>query len=639
MELEANLQSYLFVDLVTVVIAAFLGGVAARVLRAPPVLGYLAMGMIIGPYVAGRPGVEWLHFATVADVDTVHKLAEIGVVLLVFAIGIEISFRELVSLGKVIVVGGILQIAVTAALLTPIGVILGFDMTTAIILGMVGALSSTMVVLKTLTDRGEIHSLHGRLLTGFLLMQDLVFILMIAMLPALDGSGSGASVLREIGLGVLKTVVIIGGVALLGIKVMPLVMSRITLLGSREVFVLMVVALVFAISGLTNFVGLSAALGAFVAGLLLSESDIGHWALAEVAPLRDVFAALFFASLGMLTDPVFIVDNYASVLAVIGAAVAIKFIVTAIIVRVSGYLPSTALLTGVGLGQIGEFSFILVASALALGVVEQSFHSLIVVSAVLTMASGPPIITGGTKLVSVLSGRFRVLRPYRIGDPHGEERPRQMFGHVVICGLGRVGSLVAQEMREHNVPFTVVDLDPRTLDEWRANGYQTVLGSSDREEVLRAARVPQAGLLVVTTGDPVSVEMTAYRALQLQPELDIVARVRARSEGEDLQKMGVNEVVWPEMEAGLEIVRHSLYHYQTPDYEVDRVIYQLRERLSFVVSDESRRVPRPGRDGRPGTGGNAPGGDGASPSDVAPERGGNNSNPRQTRPGARRLRE
>ncbi len=638
MEFEGHLQSYLFVDLVTVVIAAFLGGVVARVLRAPPVLGYLAMGMIIGPYVAGRTGDEWLHFATVADVDTVHRLAEIGVVLLVFAIGIEISFRELVSLGKVIVVGGILQIAVTAALLTPIGVLLGFDMTTAIILGMVGALSSTMVVLKTLTDRGEIHSLHGRLLTGFLLMQDLVFILMIAMLPALDGGGGAASVLKEAGWGVLKTVVIIGGVAILGIKVMPMVMSRITLLGSREVFVLMVVALVFAISGLTNFVGLSAALGAFVAGLLLSESDIGHWALAEVAPLRDVFAALFFASLGMLTDPVFIVDNYASVLAVIGSAVAIKFIVTAIIVRVSGYLPSTSLLTGVGLGQIGEFSFILVASALALGVVEQSFHSLIVVSAVLTMAAGPPMITGGTKLVSVLSGRFRVLRPYRIGDPHGEERPRQMFGHVVICGLGRVGSLVAQEMREHNVPFTVVDLDPRTLDEWRASGYQTVLGSSDREEVLRAARVPQAGLLVVTTGDPVSVEMTAYRALQLQPGLDIVARVRARSEGEDLQKMGVQEVVWPEMEAGLEIVRHSLARYQTPDYEVDRVIYQLRERLSFVVSDESRRVPRPGQDRHLRTGDNASSSDESAPSESAPERDGNNSNPRQTRPGARRLR-
>ncbi len=589
------MESHLFVDLVTVVVAAFLGGIVARVLRAPPMLGYLAMGMIIGPYVAGRTDDEWLHFATVADVETVHKLAEIGVVLLVFAIGIEISFRELVSLGKVIIIGGISQIVATAALLTPIGLFLGFDTSTAIILGMAGALSSTMVVLKTLTDRGEIHSLHGRLLTGFLLMQDMAFILMIAMLPALDGSGGAVNVLAEAGWGALKTVVVIGGVAFLGIKVMPMVLSRITLLGSREMFVLMVVALVFAISGLTSFVGLSAALGAFVAGLLLSESDIGHWALAEVAPLRDVFAALFFASLGMLTDPVFIVHNYVDVLAVIGAAVAIKFAVTAVIVRVSGYLPSTALLTGVGLGQIGEFSFILVAGALALGLVEQSFHSLIVVSAVLTMSAGSPMITGGTKLVSMLSRRFRILSPYRIGDSRGEERPRQMSGHVVICGLGKVGSLVAQEMQEYNVPFAMVDLDPRTLAKWRTEGFHTVLGSSDREEVLKAARVPQAGLLVVTTGDPVSVEMTVYRALQLQPELDIVARVRARSEGEDLQKMGVKEVVWPEMEAGLEIVRHSLARYQTPGYEVDREIYELRERLSFVVSDESRRIPRVAR--------------------------------------------
>ena len=634
---EAHLESQLFVDLVTVVIAAFFGGVVARVLRAPPVLGYLAMGMIIGPYVAGRTGDEWLHFATVADVVTVHKLAEIGVVLLVFAIGIEISFRELISLGKVIVLGGLLQIGVTAALLTPVGLVLGMDVTTAIILGMVGALSSTMVVLKTLTDRGEIHSLHGRLLTGFLLMQDLVFILMIAMLPALGGGG-GVDVLREAGVGVLKTVVIIGGVALLGIKVMPWAMSRITLLGSREVFVLMIMAIVFAISGLTNFVGLSAALGAFVAGLLLSESDIGHWALAEVAPLRDIFAALFFASLGMLTDPVFIYEHYAEVLAVIGAAVVIKFLVTAIIVRIAGYLPSTALLTGVGMGQIGEFSFILVASALVLGVVDQAFHSLIVVSAVLTMAAGPPVISGGTHLVTILSRRFRVLRPYRIGDPHAEERPRQTFGHVVICGLGRVGSLVAQELRQHNVPFTAVDLDPRTLDDWRVNGYHTVLGSSDRVEVLRAARVPQAGLLVVTTGDPVSVEMTAYQALQLQPELDIVARVRARSEGEDLQRMGVQEVVWPEMEAGLEIVRHSLIRYQTPEYEVDRVIYQLRERLSFVVSDESRRVPRPGSDGfRPTVDGRSSNGEGAT--ERGEESNSSVSPARTTRPGARRLRD
>ena len=633
---ESHLESYLFVDLVTVVIAAFLGGVVARVLRAPPVLGYLAMGMIIGPYVVGRSEDEWLHFATVADVPSVHRLAEIGVVLLVFAIGIEISFRELVSLGKVIVVGGILQITITGALLIPIGLVLGFDLTTAIILGMVGALSSTMVVLKTLTDRGEIHSLHGRILTGFLLMQDLVFILMIAMLPALGGDGSGASVLREAGLGVLKTTIVIGGVALLGIKVMPFVMSRITLLGSREVFVLMVVALVFAISGLTNFVGLSAALGAFVAGLLLSESDIGHWALAEVAPLRDVFAALFFASLGMLTDPVFIVDNYGLVLAVIGSTVVLKFVVTAVIVRVSGYLPSTALLSGVGLGQIGEFSFILVAGALALGVVDQDFHSLIVVSAVLTMAAGPPNhhrwheADYGPQPPVPLPQPLPHWRPSRGGTAEadvwarGHLRPRQGRGPggpgtaTAQCAIhrGGPGPANAGRMAGQRVPHGVWDL--RTGRKCFARRGCRKQGSwwSPREI-------------------PVSVEMTAYHALQLQPELDIVARVRARSEGEDLQHMGVTEVVWPEMEAGLEIVRHSLVRYQTPDYEVDRVIYQLRERLSFVISDESRRVPRAGADG--GHDGAGPAGDGAALPNQGSPTSGNNS--RATRPGARRLRD
>ena len=608
-----GLENHLFVDLVTVVCAAFVGGFLARLIHLPPVLGYLAMGMLIGPYGMGRLDAQWLDFATVSEEGTVHTLAELGVVLLVFAIGIEVSIRELLSLGKVIVIGGMLQIVICSALITPVGLLLGFDLTTAIILGMVGALSSTMVVLKTLSDMGALNSLQGRLLTGFLLLQDLMFIPMIAMLPALDGGGSGATVLAEVGLGVLKAAAVISGLALLGIKGVPWVMGRITLMGSREMFVLMVVATAFAVAALTNHVGLSAALGAFVAGLLLSESDVGHWALAEIAPLRDVFGVLFFASLGLLTDPVFIIENYGMVLAIVGSVVGIKFVVTALIVRFAGYLPSTSLLTGIGLGQIGEFSFILVASALTLGVVDHDFYSLIVVSAVLTMAAGPPVIAGGSTLIAKLSNRFRVLRPYRIGDPHGEERPRQLFGHVVICGLGQVGTMVAQVLQEHDVPFVAVDLDQRTLTEWRLKGYQTVQGSADRQEVLRAARVPQAGLLVVTTGDPVSVELTAQHALDLQPELDIVARVRARTEGEDLQLMGVQEVVWPEMEAGLEVLRHALNRYRTPDYEVDRVVYQLRERLSFNVSDRSQRFVRPDPDVNKQYTEGATGTDGATP--------------------------
>ena len=575
------MESHLFLDLVIVVVAASVGGVAARLVRAPIVLGYLAVGMIIGPHV----------LEVIENVETVRTLAEIGVILLVFTIGIEISIRDIYSLGKVVLIGGVLQIAATAGVMIPVGLMLGFSIQTSLILGMVASLSSTMVVLKTLSDRGELHSLHGRLITGFLLVQDLAFVPMIAVLPALDGTG--ASVLQEAGIGLLKAALVLVAVVVLGTKAVPWVMDRITRLGSREVFVLMVVATAFAIAALTEYIGLSAALGAFVAGLLLSESDFGHRALTEVTPLRDVFAALFFASLGMLTDPGFVASEWVSVVVVIGSVLALKFVVSAVIVRAFGYLPNTALLSGVGLGQIGEFSFILVAGALTLGVVDQEFHSLVVVSAVLTMAVGPALIAGGSLAVSALSQRLRVLRPYRLGYDRAEGRPPHLFGHVIICGLGRVGTLVASAMQDYDVPFIAVDLDPYTLEHWQDGGYFTVQGSSGSVEALTAARIQQAAILVITTGDPVSVWVTAQHARQLRPDLDIVARVHWREEGERLQELGVQEVVWPQMEAGLEVLRHSLYRYRTPRDEVDNFVENLRNHLSFSVHTEVEDVLPP----------------------------------------------
>ena len=249
------------------------------------------------------------------------------------------------------------------------------------------------------------------------------------------------------------------------------------------------------------------------------------------------------------------------------------------------------------------------ASALTLGVVDNDFYSLIWVSAVADYgrraAGNQQRLEADSETQQPVPG----VATLSDRDPPGE-RPRQLFGHVVICGLGQVGSMVARELHEHKVPFVAVDLDQRTLAEWRICGYRTVQGSADRAEVLRAARVPQAGLLVITTGDPVSVELTAQHALDLQPTLDIVARVRARTEGEDLQHMGVQEVVWPEMEAGLEVLRHALSRYRTPDYEVDRVVYQLRERLSFGAPARSPEYRREGQDG------NRPPQDGA-PQDAA----------------------
>lgn len=583
-------ENGLFADIVIVLGAAFAGALAARLLRLPLLLGYLAVGMAIGPHA----------LRIVGDVETVETLAEFGVILLLFAVGVEISFRDLRRLGRVIVVGGVAQVLATVGLTYLVGVtLLNWTPVEAATLGLVVSLSSTMVVLKTLTDRGELHSVHGQLLTGILLIQDLAFIPMIAVLPALTGEGGLA---REVALGLGKAVIVLGLMGLLGAKAVPWLLDRITHLGSREVFILTVVAVTFGTATLTQTFGLSAAVGAFVAGLLLSESDFGRRALSEVVPLRDTFAALFFVSLGMLTDPAYLADNALLVLGVVSMVMVVKFVLTAGLVGAFGYLPHTALLAGVGMVQVGEFSFILADSAAALGVVSQDFLTLTVVSAVVTMALTPAVIAGGSRGVARLSTRFKVLRPHRLGRERAEERRPRLRGHAVVCGLGRVGSLVAEELHVHGVSLAVIDLEPHAVDAWRNRARVAIHGASTSEPVLEAAGIRTARLLVISTGDSVSTWATAHYARAMNPGLDIVARVRRREDGEGLIQMGVQEVVWPEMEAGLEILRHSLRRFATSRREVDLLIAHHRERLSFGDEQElSDLLPPEGLGGQTST--------------------------------------
>ena len=405
-----SVESGLFFDIIVIFAAAFLGGLIARVLHSPVILGYLVVGLLLGPHA----------LQLVNDVETVRILAEFGVIFLLFAVGIEISFESIRQLGKVVILGGIIQVVATAGLAGLIGILWGWTASQSILLGLVVSLSSTMVVLKSLIDRGELNTLHGRILTGMLLIQDLAFIPMIAMLPALGGQS--AAFLPDLGMGLLKAAVVLGLMALLGYKAIPWVLNYVARLGSREVFILAVVAITFATAGITHMAGLSAAMGAFVAGLLLSQSDFGHRAFAEIAPLKDTFSALFFVSLGMLIDPNFVMDNLLLVLGVVALAAFLKFTITAGILRSLGYLPHTALLTGVGLIQVGEFSFILADTATALGIVGQEFFSLAVVSAVLSMAVTPWAIAGASRATGLINRRFGWLRPYRLDDGKSDMR-------------------------------------------------------------------------------------------------------------------------------------------------------------------------------------------------------------------------
>ena len=578
-----HIEGELFTDIVIIFVGAFLGGMVAQTLRLPTLLGYLAVGMAIGPHA----------LAVIGNVEEVTVLAEFGVILLLFAVGIEVSFRDLRRIGKVAALGGLAQIVGTCAIGYLIGVqLFGWTTEQAFVFGMVVSLSSTMVVLKTLTDRGELSTVHGRVVTGILLVQDLAFIPMIAILPALSSQGVGLD-LADLGFGILKAIVILGLMAALGWKVIPWLLGRVAHLGSREIFILATVAITFATAAITQMVELSAALGAFVAGLVLSESDFGRRVLSEVIPLRDTFAALFFVSLGMLTEPSFLVENFDIVLAVVAIAIFVKFALTAVLTRSFGYLPHTALLAGLGMGQVGEFSFIVTDSASTLGIVDQDFLSLIVVSAVLTMALTPWIIAGGNRLVTGLGQRVHILRPYRLGDDRSEERRPQLRDHIVICGLGRVGSLVADTLNENNVPFVAIDLDPRLATRFRGRQQYSINGSSSSETVLEAAHIKYARIMVICTTNPVTGLVSAQNALRLNPNLDIVARVHSREVGERLQELGVREVVWPEMEAGLEMLRYSLRRYLTEPDEVDTLVSRLREHLSFDTASETEGLLPP----------------------------------------------
>lgn len=555
----------LFVDIVIAILVAFAGGLVAHFLRLPLIIGYLAAGIIVGPHVIG----------VIESTEEVKELAEFGVVLLLFAVGVEISFREIRELGSSIVIIGLSQIILTVAAGLGLGFGLGWSWEQSLILGFMISLSSTMVVLKTLMDRGELLSLHGRLLTGVMLIQDLAFVAMIAVVQGLGGEGGVSP--QDLGLSLLKALAVLAVMLLVGPRLLPTMLRRMAAIGQRELFLLSLVAITFAAAALTQEFGLSAAVGAFLAGLALSGSDFGYRALAETVPLKDIFGALFFVSLGMLADPGSITDSPVTLFAIVGIVIGVKLLVLAGVIRATGYLPYFAILVGIGAGQMGEFSFVLAERGVSLGIFDEDLLSVIVMSAVLTMALTPALFAIGTRSLETLGRKYATLQPYRFDTASLSEVPSTRHGHAILAGLGRVGSLVATSFADRDIPFVAIELDPRIVTSWRADGYEVINGSCSSPEVLAAAGVQGATLLVITTGDERAAYLTAEHARGINESLDIVVRAHWREEAERLKSVGVDEVVLPENEAGLEIVRHSLLRFQTRLDETEQAVEILRD--------------------------------------------------------------
>ncbi|OGO17198.1 MAG: sodium:proton exchanger, partial [Chloroflexi bacterium RBG_16_50_11] len=521
-------------DLLIVLATAIAGGMLARWLRLPVILGYLAGGIAVGPFGLGL----------VNETQTIDTLANIGVVLLLFAIGLELSIKELLKLGRISILGGIAQIVLTAMAGFGLGMAVNLNVTASIFFGLIVSLSSTMVVLKLLMERGETDTTHGRIMLGILLLQDISVVPMIVAIPAVAGELGGLWAALGIALG--KAVGFIAAMVVLGYWFMPWLLKRVAGQRSRELFLLTVIVLCLAAAFGTYYFGLSAAFGAFAAGLLISQSGFARQAFADILPLRDTFAALFFVSLGLVADRQYILNHLGTIALVVAAVVMIKFVICSAITRAFGYGHKTVLMVGTGLISIGEFSFILAMMGKNAGIFTSDFYQLIIASAIVTMLLTPFAMSLNSFLYRWLSQKKWFARQLMSrAEPDFHTQALDLSRHAVICGYGEVGKRVADALEKQKFSYLVIDLDPTVISELRKRGVPCIYGDASNPEILAHAGLDKARVLLCTIPDYVAEELTARNALKINPKLDIVARVHREGDVELLKGLGVTELVLP----------------------------------------------------------------------------------------------
>ena len=556
-------------DIALILVVAFLGGVIARRLGLPLILGYIVAGVLIGPNIGGP---------TVTDVHDIELLAEIGVALLLFSIGLHFPLEDLAPVRRVAILGTLIQMSLTAAFGYGLGRVFGFGATEAVWLGGLLSVSSTAVVLKTLSEQGVSSTLSGRVMVGMLVAQDLAVVPLIILLPEIGNLGEGLS---ELGVAMVEATIFIVGMALFGTRVFPWLMARVAALNSRELFLICVTAIGLGIGYGTYLFGLSFAFGAFVAGIVLSRSDYSHQALADIGPLRDVFAMLFFVSVGMLIDPAFLLENAVIVAAFVVLVFVVKGLIFAGVTRTFGYGNIVPFAVGLGLFQVGEFSFVIAREGIGSGAVSGELYSIVLTTAVVTMTLTP----FATRLAPALYGRWRERFPKEAMSTFNLPEAG-LKDHVVIAGHGRVGAFVAQLLQRLGKRFVVIDASPERSETAREAGYPAVFGDAAAEPVLEAAGVERARLVIVTVPDPAGARFVIERVRGINPDVHVVARASYPEQLEDLGRLGVYEAVQPEFEAGLELGRQALSHLGVEAGEIQRISDRVRGELYAPVASD-----------------------------------------------------
>jgi CPA2 family monovalent cation:H+ antiporter-2 len=557
-------------DLGIALAAALVGGLLARALRLPVLIGYLAAGVAVGPH---TPGI-------VAKTEAVGPVAELGVALLMFAVGVHFSLKELRAIWRTAVLGGGAQIAGTILLGLLVGLGLGWGLYGGLFLGCALALSSTAVMMKVLEERGELGTRHGGVMLGILIVQDLSLVLMILLLPALASlSTQGTGALLGVAGALLRAALLLGVTLALAMQGVPALLHQVARTGSRELFLLTVLCLCLLAAAGANAARLGLEIGAFLAGLVLSEGDYAHEVSAQVRPLRDVFASLFFVSVGMLLDPGFLARHWQAVALVVAAIVLGKSLIAFLAVYALGWHGRTAVLAGLGLAQIGEFSFVLATLGSARGLIPGEIASVILSAALITLLLAPFLYQAAEPLYARLN---RIPALSRWLNRQGEAEttlPDEAIteARVLVLGYGRVGRYVSEALRAKGVPHVVVDYDAGALEGLRGSEVGTIYGDASSETVLEQTQPRHLALAVVALPEAVTTEMAVRILKHLAPGLPVVARVHQGVTIASVRQAGADAVIHAEFEAGTEMIRQALDRLGFPDPEVDAYIEAVRQ--------------------------------------------------------------
>jgi CPA2 family monovalent cation:H+ antiporter-2 len=553
---------------------AMVMGLLVSRLRIPPLVGYLLAGIIIGP---GTPGF-------VADMALASQLAEIGVILLMFGVGLHLSLDDLLSVRRIAVPGAIFQISVATLLGMAVASFWGWPLGAALVFGLSLSCASTVVLLRALEDRGVLASVNGRIAVGWLVVEDLVMVLVLVLLPAVAGGiggkadlaspiGASGGLWMSLGVTLAKVTAFIALMLVIGRRVFPHLLYWVARTGSRELFTLCVVATALGVAyGSAKLFGVSFALGAFFAGMMMRESEFSHRAADESLPLRDAFSVLFFVSVGMLFDPQVLIESPFKVLAVAAIIMFGKTLAAIALVLLFRYPLNTALTVGASLAQIGEFSFILAGLGMTLGLLPVEGQSLILAGALISIAFNSLIFSAVEPAQAWIRERSSLARKLESRDdplavlPMTVDQSR-LTGQVVLVGYGRVGRRIADTLSAQKISFVVAEQQRELVEALRARNIPAVSGDAAEPMVLIQAHIARAGLLVIATPDTFNVRKMVEVARKLNPDIEIIVRTHSDEEANLLQKEGIGKVFMGERELAHSMARHILARMKgtTPD--------------------------------------------------------------------------